>query len=230
MANAGDLKSPAGNGTAGSSPALGTADDLSSVGRRACTRPKQVGVIDARHRPIAATTGLMRRSSGLGLWVAWMALGCGDGTAPHDRELSAAGERGGIRSPCDGEPIATPVAWDEQTALAISAREAFASTAGRCEAPLSWDASGAGVALEPASGEAGLGGVPVEIDGTAEIDPADEGEAVFVAERRDIDGAVVRRFPCAGDGVRRWHRIAGKIEIVRRAGAIGRHGLAFVSK
>jgi hypothetical protein len=93
----------------------------------------------------------MKRPSTMGLLLCVHAWACGDSNpADHD-----APQRGGDAfSACNAEPITTPIGWDDETLLEISAREAFGPVAGSCQAQLSWDASNAdSVVVEPRSGE-----------------------------------------------------------------------------
>ena len=51
------------------------------------------------------------------------------------------------------------------------------------------------------------------VDGTAEVDPADQGELVLVAQRRDLDELAVRSLVRAGHRFRRRHDAAGVIDV-----------------
>ena len=75
-----------------------------------------------------------------------------------------------------------------------------------------------------------LARVVIEIDGTAEINPADDSETVFVRERRDFDRTAIGSFVFPGHGVGRRHRRALIIKIVACAVLVRRHTLAFVNE
>ena len=70
--------------------------------------------------------------------------------------------------------------------------------------------------------------VVIEIDGTAQINPAHDGKAILIGERCDLDPASVRSFVIASDGVWRRHGCALVIDVVAGAIPVSGHAFALV--
>jgi hypothetical protein len=85
----------------------------------------------------------------LGLLTGVLLASCGDDDAPGSES-----GLGGDRPPCGMTPKTTALAWDEAAPMiGVSAEEAFTDMAGSCATALRWDASGAGIAIDPPSGD-----------------------------------------------------------------------------
>jgi hypothetical protein len=169
---------------------------------------------------------MTRRLERLARCVLVLASGC-VGQSGNEGNIPGFPDAGGIANPCEGAE-AQPMAWDETTALGVSAKEVFEAVGGSCRAPFWWDGHGFEPgAIEPTTGQTEVL-VELELDhGSARFfEPPDEGASQACPSTLEIDAHVrIRtddgRFDDEGDAVVRYRHDVQLLSFARDTEALG---------